>query len=329
MSIRYSKQIFKNVNDAFEQRRAEAVSRRSAHRAEAAQKNARFAAIERELSQTASGLIGAVASGDNAKAAAEAAREKSLALQKERRALLLEYGYPEDYLDLKYTCEKCKDAGFTGSEMCSCYRRALNEEAHKTFNLSVHMPNATFETFDTSLYTGETPPNMPNPRERSELVLNACRKFVHNFGKSGWNLIFTGKNGLGKTHLSSAIAHSLIDEGYDVVYETAGVIFSLMEDMRFGRATEEAEYRTERLNECDLLIIDDLGSEFTTQFVRSALFSIINGRLMNNKSMIISTNLPIEAISELYDERIYSRIAGNFTVLELYGEDIRLALKNK
>ncbi|MBQ3378491.1 MAG: ATP-binding protein [Clostridia bacterium] len=329
MSIRYSKQIFKNVNDAFEKKRASAEERYIANRAEAAKKDARFSQIEYELSSAASELIGAVASGKDTASAAKEAEKKSLALQKERLDLLSSYGYPSDYLDIKYSCEKCNDAGFIGSRMCSCYADALRAEAHKTFNLSMHMPDTTFESFDTSLYTGEALSADYTPRENAELVLKACRVFVRDFSKSRQNLLFTGKNGLGKTHLSSAIAHALIDDGFDVVYETAGVIFALMEDVRFGRTSDEALYRTERLSQCDLLIIDDLGSEFTTPFVRAALFSIINGRLMNNKKMIISTNLSPNDISELYDERIYSRIMGSFTVLELYGDDIRHILKER
>ncbi|MBQ1435503.1 MAG: ATP-binding protein [Clostridia bacterium] len=329
MSIRYSKQIFKTVNEAFEQKRAAALRRQTENRAAAAKKDARFTGIERELALTVSELISAVAEGNGAEEKTRAAREKNLSLQSERRALLKKYGLPDDFLDIKYECKKCGDEGFAGAEMCSCYADALKAEAHKTFNLSIHMPDATFETFDTSLYTGDAPEDDMTPRENAELALKACRRFVRDFSKSDENILLTGKNGLGKTHLSSAIAHALIDEGFDVVYETAGAIFTLMEDVRFGRISEEAQYRTDRLSQCDLLIIDDLGSEFTTQFVRAALFSVVNSRLMSDKKMIISTNLTPEAIGELYDERVYSRIAGRFTTIELYGDDIRQILKER
>jgi DNA replication protein DnaC len=152
---------------------------------------------------------------------------------------------------------------------------------------------------------------------------------VRAFSKSDENILFTGMIRRPPTPPLSPYAPAFRSEGFDVVYETAGAIFTLMEDVRFGRISEEAQYRTDRLSACDLLIIDDLGSEFTTQFVRAALFSVVNSRLMSDKKMIISTNLTPEAIGELYDERVYSRIAGRFTTIELYGDDIRQILKER
>lgn len=330
MTMRYSKQIFKNVNEIFEKRRADAMSQYNSRRSEVNAKDKRFIEIERELSQIATELIGAIAAGQDGKTASERARDKSLSLQASRAGLLQSLGYPSDYLEMKRICPLCEDTGYIGTKMCSCYKSSLRDEAHKSFNLAIHMPNATFDTFDISLYS-QIPQKGGNssPRENAELVLKACRVFVRDFATSPDSILLTGPSGLGKTHLSSAVAHALIDLGYDIVYETAGVIFSLMENMRFGRASEEDEYRVNRVQECDLLIIDDLGSEFVTPFVRSALFSIINGRLMNNKKMMISTNLSQDDLAQMYDSRILSRIFGNFICLELYGKDVRRVLRGE
>jgi len=330
--IRYSNRILKNVTELYEKRRTDAQTENTARRRELASIDPKFSEMEQELSSIFTELIGDIAAGKNGRDAAKEAQDKSLSIQEKRTRLLVSLGYPADYLEIQRVCPICEDTGYVGTNQCECFKAALREEAHKTFNLSIHMPDATFDSFDTNLYSPypyKGRENEPTPRENAELVKKACRIFVRDFETAKDSILLMGASGLGKTHLSSAAAHALIDAGYDIVYETAGVIFSLMEDMRFGRANEETQFRIDRLTECDLLIIDDLGSEFITPFVRSALFSIINGRLLSGKKMIISTNLSQNDIGQLYDSRILSRILGSFICLELYGKDIRRVLRGE
>ena len=330
--MKYSKKVFEAVNAQFEQKRNDAQSQSLLRRKELNACNPRLLQIENELARITTELLGDIASGKDGESVANRASAKSLSLQKERFEILEHMGYSGDYLSIPFDCENCGDMGFNGINMCECYARALRNEAHKTFNLAIHMPNATFLSFDLSMYSNRHIPSRERdetPRENAEGVLLACRRFVKNFKEPGDSLFITGEPGLGKTHLSSAIAHELIDAGYDIVYETAGTIFSLMEDIRFGRASEDTAARVERVSHCDLLIMDDLGAEFVTPFVRSALFSIVNGRIMNNKKTIISTNLNEEDIENIYDARIISRIFGKYKVLELYGKDVRRVLSGE
>ncbi len=330
MSIRYSKKVFETVYDDFLKRRTLAESESQRRRAFVNAKSPRFGEIERELASLTAELIGVIASGADAKTAASRISEKSLSLQKERAQLLAGLGLPEDYLEIKRFCPLCKDTGYIGERMCSCYEKALREEAHKTFNLALYMPAASFETFRFDVYSDRSSEGRAiSPRENAQLILKACKSFVRSFETFDKSLILWGEPGLGKTFLSSAIAHELIDRGYDVVYETAAVIFAAMEDLRFGRASEESQDRLQRVNDCDLLIIDDLGAEYVTPFVRSALFSVLNNRLLNNKKLIISTNLSAEELEQTYDSRIVSRIAGSFVSLELYGKDVRRVLRGE
>jgi DNA replication protein DnaC len=193
------------------------------------------------------------------------------------------------------------------------------------------MPDATFDNFKLNYYSDKSEDESKaaySPRQNARLVLKVCKDFCINFEQVSYNLLFSGNTGVGKTFFSSAIAHKLIDSGYDVVYETAGTIFSLLEDIRFNRANDdESRHRADRLLECDLLIIDDLGAEFITQFVVSALFNLINSRILYNKKMIISTNYSKDDIENVYGSRILSRLLGDFKILTLFGQDIRIIKK--
>lgn len=330
--MRYSKRIIAAVNFKFDKLRNDAESELSKRRERLNAQKPRLFEIERELALTTRALLAEVASGGDPQRAAAEGREKSRALFRERGDILMSMGYPEDYLAIKRECDKCDDLGFIGPKMCDCYEKALKDEAHKTFNLAAYMPDAVFDKFDINLYSDKPYKGWegePSPRENAEMVLKACKLFVRDFSSSRDNLMLIGKPGTGKTFLSSAVAHALIDEGYDVTYETAGTIFSLLEDIRFGRAGEDDYARADRINESDLLVIDDLGTEFVTPFVKSALFTIVNGRLLTNKKTLINTNCNVDELLALYERRIISRLIGSFRVLELYGKDIRVELRKK
>ena len=233
-----------------------------------------------------------------------------------RREILRANGYPEDYSSVKYECEECQDVGFVNGKMCKCMRRALTLAGYESSGVLKLIGKQNFDTFDLTYYEGAERANM-------ERILDRAKRYAAGFdGKHMRNLLFIGTTGLGKTHLSSAIAKEVVEGGFDVVYESAQRIFSDFEAEKFGRAAA-GENRTERYLSCDLLIIDDLGTEMQSQFTVSCLYHLVNTRLFSEKSMIISTNIRKEELLAKYTDRITSRLFGEFEICVFAGKDIR------
>ena len=266
----------------------------------------RIAEIDTALRETMSKLISsALRRGTDPRPAIEALKEENLALQRERAELLVAHGYPADYLEDKPNCPLCGDTGWRGSEVCSClndyYARVQLEELSRLLDLGTQ----SFETFSFDVYS----PYAPLDQDISP--------------RSG-NLLLSGDPGLGKTFLSACIARVVSETGHSVVYDTAAHIFERFEAQKFSRdETGGADEDVSRLLRCDLLIIDDLGTELTTEFVRSAFYQIVNTRLMTNKKTIISTNLSPAELSRRYGANILSRIEGAYRILPFFGDDIR------
>lgn len=252
-------------------------------------------------------------------------RQKSLLSR--RDALLVENGYAPDELSERFLCAKCHDTGTVGTSLCDCYKRKLILKAYEHSNLSSQVKNQSFKTFDISLYSDEPSEAYGiSPKEHMNGILNTCLSFVANFEQTDKNLLFWGAPGLGKTFLSTCIAKELIKKGCSVIYETAYQTFSMLEELKFKR-TEEPEklkFKVDKLYTCDLLILDDLGSEFSTQYTNAALFDILNSRLISDKKTVINTNLSIAELERKYSERVASRILGHFQLLHFIGSDIRL-----
>lgn len=253
-------------------------------------------------------------------------RDDNRRLLDDRAALLTVYGYPADYLDLKYECSACMDTGFidNGTRLCTCMRRALVLAGYESSGIGPLLERQTFDNFSLQYYTD------PADQQRMEQVLETARRYVGLFSdEKSQNLLFFGQTGLGKTHLSSAIAKSLIDRGFDVLYETAQNLFGDFEDEKFNRAynTGVEERKTDRYFSCDLLIIDDLGAELSNQFTASCLYNLINTRYNMGKSCIISTNLTHPEIEKRYSQRVLSRLLGQYQNLQFTGRDIRMMKK--
>lgn len=256
-----------------------------------------------------------------------ALRDRQKALLLRRKALLLEHGFAEDELSMRYLCDRCEDTGVFEDRDCECFKRRLIIKAFEKSNLSMQLRDQSFKTINMDLYPRE-------PDERSgvspyECMLNIvsiCRQFVQLFDADNKNLLFWGEPGLGKTFLSTCIAKELIKNGHSVIYETAYKIFSMLEDFKFRRTNdiEKLRMQTQKLYECDLLILDDLGTEFATSYTNAALFDILNSRLIANKKTIINTNLNLEELAKKYSERVFSRIIGHYQALQFIGRDIRL-----
>ncbi len=246
-------------------------------------------------------------------------------LNEEKARLLSEAGYPSDYLEPPFVCPICSDTGYgEDNKLCSCLKLELTKRALKEANLTEHMAGQTFENFNLFYYDGSIDPNLgKSPRENAARILQECRRFVDNFDVTSKNLLFYGTSGLGKTFLSSAIATELLKKGVDVLYISANSLFPTLENIHFGRADEKSNYIAEKALSADLLILDDLGAEFITQFTTSELFRIVNHRLLTGKKMVFSTNLTLSELTSTYSERIVSRIIGEFLTLRFFGEDIR------
>lgn len=248
-------------------------------------------------------------------------------LSNEKKSLLTDNGVPDWYMNLEYKCNTCKDKGFLiNGNKCNCLKQEIISSTYKMSNLSRVLEKENFYNFDLSLFSTEKDKNNVSPFENMESnILPTCNKFVKNFAEdNGENLLFYGDTGVGKTYLCNCIAKSLLDEGYLVIYQTAFKMFEIIEEYKFKNSDNHiSKENYENLFDCDLLIIDDLGTELTNSFTNSELFNILNTRLLDGKKTIISTNLDIMQLSQDYAIRISSRIFDKFNPIKFIGDDLR------
>lgn len=251
-------------------------------------------------------------------------RENITTLRMKKTELLVSNGYPVDYLDLQYSCNKCKDTGYIGLEKCSCYKQKLNKLYYRNSDLFNVSDKNNFANFRMDFYSTQNEgPEKYSPRENMKKIVNGCLKFLSNFENTDENILFYGNSGTGKTFLSHCMAKELVDSGHFVVYKTAEELIKNLRDVRFNNNSTLEDH----LINCDLLIIDDLGTEISSEFSKSELFNLLNTKLLRNKKMLISTNYSLDELLSLYSERITSRLFGNFTLYKFYGKDIRLQKK--
>ena len=249
-------------------------------------------------------------------------------IQREKIHLLTKAGYPEDYLEPKYECPDCKDTGYIGNEKCHCLKRNIVDYLYSQSNIKHILDVENFSHFQCDLYpddyveesTGMT------PRDNIRNILLTAREFVNDFDKKNDNLLLYGTTGVGKTFLSHCIAKELLERSHTVVYLTSLELFDILEKYKFDRnqAAKAKSAQLAYILDCDLLIIDDLGTELTNSFVSSQLYQCIDSRLLRQHSTIISTNLSFDDLSKHYSERIFSRITSNYQLLKITGDDIRL-----
>ncbi|MFV0527327.1 MAG: ATP-binding protein [Lachnospiraceae bacterium] len=245
-------------------------------------------------------------------------------LSARRHALLQEHGYPQDYLTLRHNCPICKDTGYIDSKKCVCFERAIIALLYQNSNLNQLLLKNRLQDFSFSYYAEHTTdPLVPfTPRQLAEQAYDTSQKFIKNFATDFENICYYGDTGVGKTFLSSCVAAALIEQGYSVLYFSAYELFEALADDTFFR--EQRQRQSNYIFECDLLIIDDLGTELTNSFVASQLFLCINERILHKKSTIISTNLDLEGLAETYSTRVFSRIFSHYKMIHLIGKDIRM-----
>lgn len=250
-------------------------------------------------------------------------RRETEELSRVRAELLRKHGYPADYSEPQYECSKCRDSGYVGIKMCSCMRMRLVEAGMESSGLSALMRKQSFDNFSLDFYRGDA-------REAEIMARNlrTVRSYAESFstedGAKMQSLLFLGGTGLGKTHLSTAVARAVIERGYDVFYNSAVGMISDFECRRFGNGLVQGEGDdTARYVECDLLIIDDLGTEVVNQFTLSCLYHVINTRLNLQRPTVISTNLTSQELRRTYSDRITSRLMGEYLLVPFYGTDVR------
>lgn len=253
-------------------------------------------------------------------AAASYRKELSL-LSKKKSDLLTQSGFPADYLDPIYDCPDCRDTGYADGQRCHCYKRQITRMLYAQSNLQELLATENFAALSYEYYND-------NDLENFRKAVESSLSFIKNFQSEYRNLLFYGEVGTGKTFLSNCIAYEMLNQGYSVIYFSATGLFNLLSKYSFDAGNKEMLYKTyEDLYNCDLVIVDDLGTELSNSFTNSQFFSFINERQLRKKSILISTNLSLEEIKARYSDRIFSRLTSSFTFRKLSGPDIR-ACKN-
>ena len=312
----YGYSNYQKVKAAIEERRRAAIAEADARDADVRGESEEIREIDRELVSTGLKLFKAACTG----ADVAPIKERNIALTARRREVLLSLGYPEDYTLPKYTCKKCDDTGFEGTKMCSCFREMLLKENIKSSGIGSLIEKQSFDNFDFTGYTDE------DVKKKMKRTVKQAKNFVDSFGKKPENLLLIGNTGTGKTHVSTSIAKALIESGYEVLYDSAQNIMTAFEQDKFKSGYSQYEPKSSKFLECDLLIIDDLGTEAIYKNVTlEYLYLLINERQLKGKHTMITSNLSLDQIVNRYGERIASRILDNKTcfVAEFDFEDIR------
>ena len=319
----YSIDVMQRARARLAAAKADRESENQQHLAEAYEKLPRLKEIDRQLRMTMAMAAKAVfASGGDVEDAMSEAKNKNLSLQREREALVRMY-FEEGFLDDSPICSRCGGSGYVGAAMCECLAELCRQEQKKELTF-LNVGRETFDQFRLDYYPDRIDREWGvNIRTIMEKTYQTCRKYAYGFTEKSGNLLFSGDTGLGKTFLSACIARTVADRGFSVVYESAGHLFSKLERAKFS-GDEDAREEVKKYTECDLLIVDDLGTEMPGQFTTAALYALVNDRLLAGKPMIISTNLNTEDLSRRYSSQIASRLRGSFTRVAFLGDDIRV-----
>ncbi len=330
----YSSSVLKQSMERLEEERVQRAKWKAQKRAEIFKELPEVEQIDKELQKTMPKVLAiAFRKGEDPQKAIAKVRMENLATQQRRRDLLSQHGYTEFDLDDTPRCKHCDDSGWIGATMCQCLQRICAEEQTKELSLLLNIKEQAFQKFQLDYYSDTIwQAYGRSPKLNMQKVLKLCQYYANEFPHfAANNLLFHGEPGLGKTFLSACIAKVVAEKGYSVVYDTAGQIFSSFEEGKFSRETQElqeAKSLMQKYLRCDLLILDDLGSEMTTPFVKATLYQLINTRLIEGRHTIISSNFDVEYLQTRYGKQIASRLIGEYEDILFFGEDIR-KLKKK
>lgn len=327
----FSNEVYRTASREMDKRRQAVFEKREKRKNIFYSRFPRGAEIEREIASTSVKAAKEIFSGKaDIKERLNQLKENNLNLQKELIELLVSAGFPENYLDEQYECNLCKDTGYTNEKMCSCMKQLLRNIAYDELNKISPLSLCDFNTFDITLYSSEALQGKRySPQAVMSKIYSFCMDYANNFTLNSKNLLLRGATGLGKTHLSLAIAKNVINKGYGVIYVSTPNIVNKLEKERFSQFKNYAEETENIITNCDLLIFDDLGTEFSTSYSNSMIYNIINTRIISGKPTIINTNLTISELGKIYSERFVSRIMGDFERFDFVGKDIRQIKKQQ
>ena len=317
----YDGKLLARARDELDRIRQENAAERVRRTAEAYEKKPELRRCDEAMRAQMTELVRLTLSGETEKI--ETLREKNLALQRRRGELLRQLGHGEDWLDEIVSCGKCRDSGVYQGGVCECLKRLYNAEVTRELGVLLQNGDESFEKFDLTLYDDKALPGAGIvPRETMKKVLSIAEDFARRFPDGTDSLLFQGGTGLGKTFLSACVARAVAEKGFSVCYDTASSVIGSFEAQKFSR-DEAADARVKRMLSCDLMILDDLGTEMPTPMAESALYTLINTRLTEGRKTIISTNLSFGVMEKRYSGQICSRIRGEYRLLPFVGRDIR------
>lgn len=325
----YSGELYEKTKEIIEARKQKAESDAAERRSAFALAEPEYEKYKKEMIDSVKEAIQAISlNPDEAAVLLEKQKIRNLQAQQEIKRLLSAHSLPENFLDVRYFCPECEDTGVKNNKLCSCYINQIKQLAFEAAGKNSPLRVSTFNDFRLDYYDDKTiiPECKETSRSRMKNIFNFCKAYAEDFDENSENILFCGETGLGKTHLSLAIAGEAIKKGYNVIYNSAQNIFNELEKEHFGRGNSNGQFEAMVL-ECDLLVIDDLGAEFSTQFTNAALYNIINTRINLSLPTIISTNLNFEELAEKYTRRVSSRLIGDYIQLKFFGSDVRQVKK--
>ena len=323
----YSSNVYKNAADKLAQKRLDAEKSADRRRREIYEKLPKARELEQQIASCGVEAARTVLRGGDVVAEMTKLKDKNLGLQAELRLLLESNGYDKDEMEPHYSCQNCSDTGYYEyhgrTVMCACLKQQLIACACEELNRSAPLKRCTFDSFSTDAYSDTFDASLGVvPRRHMEKIFKFCKSYAQSFTPESGSILMKGATGLGKTHLSLAIANEVIRRGYGVIYVSAPALLTKLEKEHFSRTSESDTIDT--LLSCDLLIIDDLGTEFKSQFASSQVYQLFNSRVLQGKPVIISTNLTMAELEREYSNRFVSRVNGAAQKLDFVGDDLRI-----
>ncbi|HZK22358.1 MAG TPA: ATP-binding protein [Oscillospiraceae bacterium] len=325
--MRYNQEVYIKAKRELERRRESANALASLHRNQVKEKCPELTLIEEQMKSAVMEATALLGKKEDVEQTLAVLQRQNLQAQRDREELLRLSDFPPNYLEPQYECPLCDDKGYAEGRYCSCHIELLRKYAYEELSKTAPLTKCTFDNFDLNFYPIEKDADTGmRTRDWMKSVLSYCENYAETFSLNSNNVHLCGRTGLGKTHLSLAMANVITQKGYNVIYVSAPTMLRGLEKEHFSRYGEETS--EEFYLDCDLLIIDDLGTEFKTSFSESSLYSIINGRLLSGKPVIINSNLSVDEMDERYGERLASRI-GSYDLVIFRGSDVRQLKENR